>query len=52
MESLLQRCLTKARTVGTDFKETAEVEDVFVYGTVAYGYSRNHAKLHGEMGER
>ena len=41
---------SKARTVGTDFKEAAEEEDVIVYGTFAYGDSRNHAKLHGETG--
>ena len=26
------------------------MEDVVVYGTFAYGYSRNHATVHGETG--
>ena len=41
---------SKARTVGTDFKEPAEEEDVVVIGTDTYGYSRNHTSCNRRDG--
>ena len=47
---VIAEVFSKARTVGTDFKEPTEEEDVVVIGTVTYVDSRNLASCNRRDG--